>query len=193
MKSPESVVGGFVFAGALGVMASRGRQQAMSACAASCAVQPLAGIPIACEPRVFTQEERAAHVAHAKELLITRALRRQELDDGFEFHYEGDEKLFSSLAQWASLEHRCCPWARFAVEMEPFAADSAGTLRLHMTGGPEGKQLLLLNPAVSRVRQRLTNRESRCAACRHAGRENRQQAHQSEPARHGLRHDHERQ
>lgn len=158
----ELVVGGLAFAGALGVMALRARATRTAACSTSCAIDKASsgtsklaertklesevhaeGIPVVCDPGVFSKDERVAHADRAKELLGRRPVRREVLDDGFAFHYDGREDLFAALAQWASSEHRCCPWARFSVEMEPFPPGSSGAIRLRMTGGPEAKALLL--------------------------------------------------
>jgi hypothetical protein len=60
----ELVAGGLVFAAALGIMAFRGRSKANPSKA------PTDDIPIACDPRVFSQEERVTHAARAQDLLV---------------------------------------------------------------------------------------------------------------------------
>src|SRR5262245_50801119 len=91
--------------------------------------------PIACNPGVFSKEERQEHATRSKELLVRRPARREEQADGYVFHYEGNEELFLAMARFAAFEHRCCPWLRFSVEMEPFSGDAPGALCLRMTGG----------------------------------------------------------
>ena len=99
-------------------------------------------IPIACDPRVFTKEERIAHVELASNVLLRWPKHRQELDDGYLFEYEGDEQLFLDVARWAASEHRCCPWATFSLQMLPFAQGDSGKLVFRYQGGSEGKAVL---------------------------------------------------
>jgi hypothetical protein len=100
-------------------------------------------IPIACDPRVFTQEQREAHVALAESVLRAWPKARRELEDGFVFEYDGDDERFLAVAGWAAAEHRCCPWASFSVEMGPFAAGQPGQIALRFRGGAEGKAILV--------------------------------------------------
>jgi hypothetical protein len=132
----ELLAGGVAFAGALGVMAVRARRSRH-------VPEPRQDIPVVCDPTLFSKEERVAHVEQTKDLLLRRPRRMQALEDGIEFHYEGDERLLAELANWAAFEHRCCSWARFSLEIEPFTPGASGALRLRMTGGPEGRTLLL--------------------------------------------------
>lgn len=99
-------------------------------------------IPIACDPSVFTKEEREQHVRDCQRLLIELPLERQELQDGYLFHYQGSEESFVSLARWAAEEHRCCPWAQFSVDMEPFTQEVPGKVRMSMMGGVGGGAML---------------------------------------------------
>ena len=97
-------------------------------------------VPIACNPLVFTREQRAAHAELGIHLLSTLPLQKQELEDGYLFVYEGNEELFITLARWCADEHRCCSWATFTLEMSPFSINSKGQLQLKMTSNnPEGK------------------------------------------------------
>jgi hypothetical protein len=99
-------------------------------------------IPVACDPLVFTKEERLAHLALAKDLLVRWPQRKEELEDGFLFHYEGDEDRFLALARWAADEHRCCPWGTYAVEAGPSVEGRPGALKLRWGGSREGKAFL---------------------------------------------------
>jgi hypothetical protein len=99
-------------------------------------------IPIACDPRVFTQEQRAAHVELAANVLLRWPKSRQELEDGYLFEYEGDEQQFLDVARWAASEHRCCPWATFSLQMLPFAAGEPGKIMFRYQGGSEGKAVI---------------------------------------------------
>jgi hypothetical protein len=119
-------------------MAAKG-EQAMTT---SEPVDQTVPIPIACNPRVFTQDERAAHFALARDVLFDAPLRRDDLPDGFLFHYQGDELRFLAIARFVAGEHRCCPWASFAVEMDPFAGGAPGAIRLRFISGTESKAAL---------------------------------------------------
>jgi hypothetical protein len=128
----EVVVGGFAFAGALGLMAFRARARKKRA----------GEVPLACDPLVFSKTQRTEHHALATNVFLRWPTKRQELPDGYLLHYEGDEALFLNLAKWASSEHSCCAWAAFSLEMEPFAHGTRGAIRLRMTGGAEGKAMI---------------------------------------------------
>lgn len=128
----EVVVGGVAFAVTLGLLAFRARARRRHA----------EEIPLACDPLVFSKEQRVEHHALARNVFLNWPTKKQELPDGYLLHYEGDEALFLNLAQWASSEHSCCAWATFSLEMEPFAHGTAGAIRLRMTGGAEGKAMI---------------------------------------------------
>jgi hypothetical protein len=128
-------VGGLVFVVVLGAFALRARTRKASALR-------VREIPIVCDPAVFSKEEREQHVRDCRKLLIELPLERRQLPDGYLFHYQGSEELFVSLARWAAEEHRCCSWARFSLEMEPFNQEVPGKVRLSMTGGTGSGALL---------------------------------------------------
>jgi len=134
----EVIVGGVAFAGALGLMAFRARARR----------KRTGAIPLACDPFVFSKEQRTEHHTLAKNVFLRWPIERQELPDGYLLHYQGDEALFLDLARWASSEHSCCAWATFSIEMEPFAHGTAGAIRLRMTGGAEGKAMIAEGIAV---------------------------------------------
>ena len=103
---------------------------------------PTNDIPIACNPQVFSKEELDAHVSLGLDVIFRLPQSRQELPDGFLFEYRGNEELFLKVARFVYNEHRCCPWESFAIEMDPFAAGTAGMIRLRYIGGVEGKPIL---------------------------------------------------
>ena len=128
----------------LGLALLRGRRtRTAGAHSGTHSTEPPPALPIVCDPTLFSKEERAAHLEQTKQLLLERPTRRQELETGIEFYYTATDDLFLALAAWAQFEHRCCAWAHFALELEPFAAGSAGGMRLRITGSPELSVLLL--------------------------------------------------
>ena len=103
--------------------------------------RPTLEIPIACDPRVFSREQRSQHLDLSTDALVRWPRSRSELPDGFLFQYEGDEERFITLARWAAAEHRCCPWAAYSVQMSAFAGGS-GAIEVRVTATPEGKEFL---------------------------------------------------
>lgn len=141
----ELFVAGTAFLAVLGVVEMRRRKRrSKSPAKAAAGNQALAtnAVPVACDPFVFSSDERSAHHALAKDVILRLPSRREELSDGFRFHYQGDEELFLTLARWASSERRCCAWASFSVEMDPGPCNEPFAIRLSMRGGVEGKALL---------------------------------------------------
>lgn len=99
-------------------------------------------IPIACDPHVFSEADRAAHFDLCTEALVRWPTAREDLPDGYLFLYQGSEERFLALSRWAAAEHRCCPWASYSVEMGPFERGQLGTIRVRVTARPEGKAFL---------------------------------------------------
>lgn len=142
--SVELAAGAVIFvtvAGVLGLRAKRARSR-RSAGAAKSLTTGVSNIPIACDPLVFSKEQRAEHHQLATNVIVRWPSQRVELADGFEFHYRGNEERFFEIARWVASEHRCCAWASFALEMDPFTSDDPGAIRLRMRGGVEGKAML---------------------------------------------------
>lgn len=85
----------------------------------------------------FTPEQRSRHSLLAQGLLGARTATH-ELPEGFAFSFAGDDKTWSGLAEFVSLERRCCPFLTFTLVRE----GEASTLRLT---GPEGTKTFLLS------------------------------------------------
>jgi hypothetical protein len=100
-------------------------------------------VPVVCDTQVFTREQRASQLALGLDVLCRLPRKREELSEGYLFEYEGNEALFSKVAQFASNEHRCCPWIGFGVEMAPFPPGQAGLIWMRMTArDAEGKDFM---------------------------------------------------
>lgn len=92
--------------------------------------------PIACQLKALDVAQRQRQ----KELLdIVRGKIRRviELDDGYELEFPSDSASFMEVAEWVSLERRCCAFAEFAIESR---RDAGVWVRL--TGGPGAKDVL---------------------------------------------------
>ena len=108
---------------------------------AQVSARPPREIPVACDPRVLSREERSQHLDLSTDALVRWPRSRTELPDGYLFQYEGDEARFVALARWAAAEHRCCPWAAYSVQMSAFAAGT-GAIEVRVIATLEGKEFL---------------------------------------------------
>ena len=62
----------------------------------------------------------------------------KELPDGFAFRFPSDPPVIANLADWITLESRCCSFFNFALEIEPYD----GPVWLSLTGGEGVKEFL---------------------------------------------------
>lgn len=70
--------------------------------------------------------------------LASRLAGIQELPDGFAFSFPREQPLFLTLAEWVTLERRCCPFLDFELVLESRAAP----VSLRLTGRPGVKEFL---------------------------------------------------
>jgi hypothetical protein len=99
--------------------------------------------PIACQLIALDTTERQRQ----KELLeiVRRKIRRVlELDDGFELELPSEPPSFMELAEWVSLERRCCAFARFAI-----LADGDENVRVRLSGGPGARDVLIAEMGIT--------------------------------------------
>ena len=100
----------------------------------------------ACNLGALTAQERAQHARHTR-LLVAAVAERQELPEGLRFRLGGID--LPAVAEWVRLERRCCPFFRFAIEVE---AD-LGPTWLTLSGAPGVKEFVqaeLAPPNLSR-------------------------------------------
>ena len=102
--------------------------------------------PIACHLKALdaTQRERQ------KELLgIVRGKIQKtvELSDGFALQMPTDQATFLEVAEWVSLERRCCGFAEFALELR-----LDDTVWVKMTGKPGAKEVFAAEMGVGPTR-----------------------------------------
>ncbi|MBB6094993.1 hypothetical protein HNQ60_003880 [Povalibacter uvarum] len=93
-------------------------------------------IPIACVPAAIPAGERRAHFALAERLFGELALGRLPLDDGYQFRFPAT--ALSIVTKFLTNERLCCPFMRFALEIEP----GTDAIVLRMTG-PIGTREIL--------------------------------------------------
>ena len=93
--------------------------------------------PLACQLDVFDHAERRRYET-LRERLGERRLGTHELPDGMVILYPGEPDVFLSVAEWITLERRCCPFLSFSLELD---ADSP-SIRLRLVGGEDVKRFL---------------------------------------------------
>jgi len=93
-------------------------------------------LPLACIADAIPAGERAAHFELAKRLFTTAVLQKRVLSDGYAYRFWPE--TLDDLAHWMNNERRCCPFLRFALELEA----GKGDLWLSLTG-PDGTHTFL--------------------------------------------------
>ena len=83
--------------------------------------------PCACDIAALTPDERERRQALADQLYAATQ-EMQERVDGYMFRYPA--ALLPTVAAFVTLERRCCPFFRFALDVEP----DDGPLWLTITG-----------------------------------------------------------
>jgi hypothetical protein len=99
--------------------------------------QPQTGIACQRDRGAFTPEEESHH----RELLekIKQSVQEvEELTDGYAFRFPSEADRILTLAEFITLERRCCSFFNFGLEVER----GDGPLWLRLTGGEGTKQFL---------------------------------------------------
>ena|ERR1700674_2531621 len=91
--------------------------------------------PIACNLAALNHAERDRLTA-LLDKLTTGAMHRQELPDGYAYEIRPEKLSFREVAEWVSLESRCCPFLNFRIDL------AGGAVRLQLTGGSGVKQFI---------------------------------------------------
>ena len=74
--------------------------------------------PLACDLSALTDAQRERHLQVAHEVFALKQSVR-ELPDGFALQYADEPAIYLLIAEFISLEHRCCPFFHLALEVEP--------------------------------------------------------------------------
>ena len=92
---------------------------------------------IACDLCALTPPER-----ERRRMLATTfagaVIGRGDLPNGFEFHVDPAKFDLPSLAEWIAMEHRCCPFLHFRIEVGPTDAH----IVVALSGGEGVKEFL---------------------------------------------------
>lgn len=104
---------------------------------ASAAMTPIAGRErFACDMSGLTRDERAHH-RELSQSLFAAVNERRELPDGYGFRLPPAKLM--PLAEWISVERRCCPFLTFEIEQ----LRDQGALWLRITGADGVKPFIV--------------------------------------------------
>ena len=95
--------------------------------------------PIACQrdAGAFDLEESERYKS-LMEGMRSAIQEMKELPDGFAFRFPSDPHVIVDLAEWITLERRCCSFFKFALRVEP----DDRPVWLSITGGEGVKEFL---------------------------------------------------
>jgi hypothetical protein len=96
---------------------------------------PAPSQPIACNLSALNHTERD-RLSALLDKLTTGAVHRRELQDGYAYEIVPAKVSFREVAEWVSLESRCCPFLNFRIDL------AGGSVRLQLTGGSGVKQFI---------------------------------------------------
>ena len=91
---------------------------------------------IVCNLGAFTKAERARHLQLIA-MLKDKVAQMREVERGYAFRYSAD--LLQPLAEWTTLETKCCPFLDFELELEP---QPGGAAWLRLLGDDEVKEFI---------------------------------------------------
>jgi hypothetical protein len=92
-------------------------------------------LPIACSLTAPELQKRSNTILRRVRAL---ALKVDEMEAGFAYSFASDEALLADLCTMIQLEHRCCPFLRFSLIVEP----GNGPITLELTGLQGTKEFL---------------------------------------------------
>src|SRR5260370_39403224 len=93
--------------------------------------------PLACNLGAFTASEKPRYI-ELRGMVAVAVIGKRELPDGIALHVATDRIALADLAEWISLERKCCPFFDFRIEV----AREAGTVWVSLTGRPGVKEFL---------------------------------------------------
>ena len=91
----------------------------------------------ACNMKALTPEQRKEHQKLSKEL-DSAVTGLHELPDGYALQINSAKLPLVGIAQWITLERRCCPFLRFRIDVET----TDETVSLSLQGAPGVKKFI---------------------------------------------------
>jgi hypothetical protein len=92
--------------------------------------------PFACRANALDKTQRQRQQA-LLETVHRTVLAKRELPDGLALTFRGDSAAFVQLAEWISLERRCCPFLAFRLEWK-----QDDSVSVHLTGEAGVKEFI---------------------------------------------------
>jgi hypothetical protein len=101
--------------------------------------RPWTSLPLACNPLAcnLSGPEATRRRGEAEKIFGDR-LQADELEDGYEFYFQGSGRLAARLTEFIVFERGCCPFFAFELIFEP----GEGPIRLRVRG-PEGAKEMI--------------------------------------------------
>lgn len=93
--------------------------------------------PIACNLDAISPTDRARYDT-LRAMLAVAAVGKRELADGIALHISTERMPLAQLAEWISLERKCCPFLDFTIDV----ASNSGPVWLSLTGRAGVKEFL---------------------------------------------------
>jgi hypothetical protein len=93
--------------------------------------------PLACNLDAISASERPRY-NELRRILAAAAAGKRELPDGVAIQISTERMPLAQLAEWISLERKCCPFFEFRIEVAP----KSGPVWLSLTGRPGVKEFL---------------------------------------------------
>ena len=90
---------------------------------------------LVCQISALNSVQQAKHQALTKQILSTKHVVK-EIPAGYEIDFPYNTSLFLEISEWISLEHLCCPFFTFNLQV------GKGKLQLSITGNDLVKQFL---------------------------------------------------
>lgn len=92
-------------------------------------------LPIACN---LTEASLAARRNEIAKEIFSECLEINELKDGYEFRFKGDDIWFNKLTEFVAFERKCCPFFTFNLTFEP----NQSAIVLSMQGAEGTKEFI---------------------------------------------------
>jgi hypothetical protein len=93
--------------------------------------------PLACDLDAISASERPRY-NELRKMLAASAAGKRELPDGIAVQISTERMALTQIAEWISLERKCCPFFEFKIEVAP----ESGPVWLSLTGRTGVKEFL---------------------------------------------------
>jgi hypothetical protein len=98
---------------------------------------PTTKSPLACDLTAISTTDRPRY-NELRRMLAASALAKRDLPNGIAIQIAPDKITLPQLAEWISIERKCCPFFNFKIDVPPNSAP----ISLTLTGPPGVKEFL---------------------------------------------------